>query len=233
MPLTYYLTPNRISGDDADYLAITVNNETYTIDDIYELMTRQGSTLTKAEALAAFEEITGAIARIVGDGGAVVTPLANIRPTVGGVFNGPEDRFDPKRHEVRIQVSAGLRLRAVREEVPTRKIPERSRQPQLRHYMDKASETRDRTVTPVGGGRITGRMLKFDPDAPAQGIFFVNSDDGTATRVPTRPMRNVPSELIFINPELPPGTYRLQVRTLFPDNSTISAGSLDAELTVE
>lgn len=45
-------------------------------------------------------------------------------------------------------------------------------------------------------------------------------------------LRNKPGELIFLNPDLPTGTYRLEVRTI-PKNSTeVRTGTLADELTV-
>jgi len=57
MPLQYYLKPNAISGKNNEHNAVTIiDSKPYTIADVYDIMTREGSTITKAEALAALKK---------------------------------------------------------------------------------------------------------------------------------------------------------------------------------
>jgi hypothetical protein len=46
------------------------------------------------------------------------------------------------------------------------------------NYHDIPSETRNNTLTPGGVARLTGVNLKFAPDDPEQGVFFL-AEDGT------------------------------------------------------
>lgn len=232
MALEFYLIPNHMTPDPDDYMAVSSNPQTYSIEDVYDHMTREGSTITKAEALAVFEEITQGIINIVEEGNAVVTPLIQVRSNISGVFDGEEDTFDPARHHVRVNVSAGNRLREAADDIPTQKIAARERIPAPVHYHDSSSETQDEAITPGGGARITGSLLKFEEEDINQGIFFVNISDGTETRVETAILRNKPGELIFMNPELPAGTYRLEVRSMLPRASEVRTGALVNELTV-
>lgn len=41
-----------------DYITVSIHPQSYTIEDVYDNITREGSPITKAEALAVFEEIT-------------------------------------------------------------------------------------------------------------------------------------------------------------------------------
>ena len=107
MSLEYYLIPNHMTSDPDDYMAVSSNSDSYTMEDVYKQMTREGSTVTKAEALAVFEEITQAIAGILEEGHSIVTPLVNITSSVSGVFESEDDRFDPSRHEVRLNIGTG------------------------------------------------------------------------------------------------------------------------------
>ena len=233
MPLEFYLTPNQLSQDSDDYMAISINPESYSIEDIYDHMTREGSTVTRAEALAGFEEVVQAILNVVMRGNSVVTPLVNISPGISGVFEDEDDSFDPERHQVRINVSPGKRLRDTATEIPTEKVEPRQRLPELQHYYDNTTETQDGEITPSGGARIRGSLLKFDEEDADQGIFFVNVDDGTETRVESGMLRNKPGELIFSNPQLDAGTYRLEVRSLLDGTTELRTGNLTEQLTVE
>jgi len=233
MYLDYYVSQNRITSNTDDYMAVSVDRQRYTIEQVYEYMTREGSTLTKAEALAAFEEVTQGIINIVREGNTVVTPLVNIMPSISGVFDSDEDSFDPERHQVNLRMTPGVRLRKVPPSISTNKVRPRMPQPELIHYFDKATDTEDDEVSPDEGGRISGELLKFDMADPDQGIFFVNTADNSETRIdPDRMLRNMPSELLFINPQLPAGDYWLEVRSIINGNSHTRTGRLLDELTV-
>lgn len=231
MSLKYYLVPNQMTEGPDDYMAVSSNTKSFSIEDVFDYMTRSGSTVTKAEALAVFEEITQGIFNIVQQGDSVVTPLVNIKSNISGVFQSDDDSFDSRRHQVRINVSAGLRLKEINGSIPTEKIPARERQPTPIHFIDDSSDTRDDVITPGGGARITGSLLKFDASDENQGVFFINMDDDSATRVESM-LRNKPGELIFVNPDLPAGSYELEVRSLLYGNTAIRTGTLSDDLTV-
>jgi hypothetical protein len=232
MSLQYYLRANNITDDPDDYMAVSQSPESYSLEDVFEHMTREGSTITKAEALAGFEEVIQGIVNLVEQGNSVVTPLVNISPSISGVFDGEEDRFDPDRHQVNINVSPGLRLRDTAGDIPTQKIAPKDRVPVLRHFYDNRSDTRNGTITPAGGARITGALLKFDEEDENQGVFFINTSDGSERRVNQRMLQNKPSELIFMLPDLSAGTYRLEVRSNLEFTSEVRKGALSEELTV-
>ena len=232
MSLEYYLMLNNMTGNGDEYMAVSMNTKTNTLDDVFDYMTRQGSSITKAEALACFEEVIEGIISFAKQGNSVVTPLVNIRSTVKGVFADEDETFNEGIHSVSISSSPGERLRAIASEIRPEKVVARTREPILMRYYDNISETRDDEITPGKGARIVGSLLKFDEEDASQGIFFVNIDDSTETRLDVSPLRNKPKELIFNNPALPAGTYRLEVRTQIGSNTTIRKGSLSAPLTV-
>lgn len=231
MSLQYYLTPNKMTSED-DYMAVSQSPESYSIEDVFDYMTREGSTVTKAEALAGFEEVTKGIINLVEEGNSVVTPLVNISPGISGVFDGEDDRYDPERHEININISPGLRLRDTALNIDTEKVAPRERVPELAHYHDNSTGEQDQTITPNSGARITGALLKFDEEDDNQGVFFVNVDDGSETRVDKKMLHNMPSKLIFNNPDLPAGTYRLEVRSIIDGTTEVRTGTLTDELTV-
>lgn len=232
MSLEYYLIPNHMTADPDDFMAVSSNSNTYTIEDIYKQMTREGSTITKAEALAVFEEITQAIAGILEEGHSIVTPLVNITSSVSGVFESEDDRFDPSRHKVRLNIANGLRLRELDGAISPVVGSSGMRQPSLLRFHDNGSETQNELITPNGGARIKGSLLKFDEEDDAQGIFFIDQADNTEHRVEKPLLRNKPGELIFILPDLPAGDYRLEVRSLLNNTTTLRRGALSQDLTV-
>jgi hypothetical protein len=230
--LQYYLIKNHINSSSDNYMAVSSNLQTYTIEDVFDEIVHPGSSISKAEALATFESLTEGIMKLVRQGNAVVTPLVNIRSDIKGVFETDESTYDSSKQQVVVNMSPGLRLRSVENEIEVTKVTQQKREPMLVHYYDNTSDTSDETITPDEGARITGNMLKFDEEDTDQGIFFVNVDDGTETRLDKRLLRNMPSELIFNNPALPAGNYELEVRTGLLNGSSIRTGNLSATLTV-
>lgn len=215
-----------------DYMAVSKSPQNYTIDDVYEQITREGSTVTKAEALAVFEEITQGIINLVKQGNSISTPLVNISSSVSGVFDGDDDSFDANRHQVRISVNPGNRLRKVASEITTKKVAAAERKPTPVHYHDNGSESQDEVITTGRGARITGSLLKFDEQDLDQGIFFVKLDDNSEVRVEPPVLKNKPGELIFMNPELDPGDYRLEVRSIVNGTTQVRSGAISVNLSV-
>ena len=81
-------------------------------------------------------------------------------------------------------------------------------------------------MIPGGMGQAVAHCLKFDAADPNQGIFFIN---GSETRVEIVG-RNKGTELMFLIPNLEPGQYALEVRSIF--GQEIRSGRLDTLLTV-
>ena len=233
MSLQYHLISNHINSKSNDYMAVSTNSTSYTLEDLFERMTRQGSGITKAEAMAVFEEITECMVRVLEEGNAITTPLININSSVRGVFADQEDTFDSDKHSVSINISTGTRLKDVGSDITPKKIESRGRIPEPLQFIDHGSSTKNEYVTAGGGARITGSLLKFDPDEPAQGIFFIDTDSGQEYRVQPPLLRNKPSELICMIPTLPPGKYRLEVRSIVFNTTKLRTGQLSSPLVVK
>lgn len=195
--------------------------------------TNRGSTVTIAEFRSAFEEITYATEQLLAEGGgSIKTPLFNITVRIVGVFNGDDDIFDPARHQVKIRLTPGTRLREMEKKIKVRKVVVDKPRPILQHVYDNNSESQDEVITSGGGMRIAGSLLKFDEGDPNQGIFFIHST-GTETKVTNQLLRNKPGELIFIVPSgLEAGNYTLEVRSTLKGNKEIRKGAFPEDLTV-
>lgn len=232
MPLHFHLIPNHLQPNANSFMAVSSNTKNYTIDDVFNRMVREGSTITKAEALAVFEEISQHIIEIVEEGNAVTTPLVNINSSVKGTFKDTEERFDPNKHRVRITIGTGKRLAKSTSEIKPQKVPGKKRRPHITHIKDVESGTTNKTITPNGPVRIIGSLLQFEEDDPDQGIFFVDTNSREEIKVAS-PIKNMPSELIFVNPDLPAGTYKMEIRSIVYNTSKIRKGILNDSLKVE
>ncbi len=51
MPLHFHVIPNHLHPNGKNFMAVSSNTENYTLDDVFDRMVREGSTITKDEAL--------------------------------------------------------------------------------------------------------------------------------------------------------------------------------------
>lgn len=231
--IKYALFENSMTSDPSDRVAVTQINQSLTLEEVFEQMSSRGSTVTRAEALSVFEELCLAIVQLVKAGNSVNTPLFNISPSISGVFDGDDDTFDASRHKVKLRINPGSRLREVERQISVEKVSAERPQPTPLRFYDNTSESQDDVITPGGGARLVGTLLKYDEDDTQQGIFFVNTSTSAATRVNGKLLRNKPGELIFVIPnELVPGAYRMDVRTVMKGTKALRTGALPYELTV-
>lgn len=233
MPLKYWLSKSAVMSDPDSYRAATKSNELFTLEDVVNIMIRQGSPMTKGEVLNGFEEMTRTIIEILERGNGVITPLFTITPSIAGIFTHNKDSFDPARHKVRFRVKPGESLRDISAKVEVEKIKVVSRSSIVNGLYDYISKTENEVITPGGNGRIVGEYLKFEEADVAQGVFFEKKSTGELVRVSTEFMRNMPGELLFVIPDtLTAGTYRVEVRTILPQGKSVQKGVLKVDLTV-
>jgi hypothetical protein len=233
MALKYFLLENPMTSGPDDYMAVSVVPRTYGIEDVIERMISRGSTVTKAEALSVFEEFSLAVQQLVKEGNSLNTPLFNVAPKVAGVFRNNDDAFDRPRHQVKVRMNPGLRLREIETGIQVEKVMPTKLQPVLIHFFDNVSESQDEIITPGGGGRIVGSLLKYDEADALQGVFFINTGSSSVAKVTAKLLRNKPGELIFTIPgSLVAGTYRIEVRTFIKGSKTLRIGALSSDLTV-
>ena len=230
--IPYSLVDNKLTPDPNDLRAQVRNVATVEVEELANRIVRPGSTVTKAEFLAMYEEFGAEIVKAVLRGETVVTDIFTARPTLTGVWLNDQDAFDRTRHHGRIRLAAGKRLRHA--EAQLRFELERGQDqsvPLLDRLEDFTSEALNGALTKGGTVRLTGSKLKFDPSDPDQGLFLVKST-GPATRI-TKVMTNKPSQQLFMVPAtLAAGTYRLEVRTKTKGSNVLKTAALGAALTV-
>ncbi|MFV0378741.1 MAG: DNA-binding domain-containing protein [Mangrovibacterium sp.] len=231
MPLHFALFENHLTPDPTDFMAVVQNLPSKTQDDVMNLMVSRGSTVTKAEALAVFEEYALAIELLVRDGNSVNTPLFNLSPSIKGVFHSETENFNPAIHTVRLNITPGTRLRQMAQNVSVSRVHGASPQPDPLYLDDLGSGTRNDTLTPGNIAQLKGSRLKFDPADVLQGIFIQSTDGVSETRVQTV-SNNKPSQLDFLVPALAAGTYRVEVRALVHHSKNLRKGILPVELAV-
>ncbi|MGB4872791.1 MAG: DNA-binding domain-containing protein [Candidatus Promineifilaceae bacterium] len=228
MTIEYTLVENKLNTSEGTYRAMVQPKDTIDLAGIIDRMVRRGNTLMREDAMAVQEAYHDTLLQVLQEGYNVTTPTANYRASIKGVFDGPDDSFDPSRHKLEVRVNPGLAVRPSLEKVPVVKTEHTTPLPHPQVFHDHISHLDNSVVTPGGGAKIKGYRLKFDQTDPEQGVFFVSAS-GVETRV-EQVLSIRPSEVIIILPALPADMYRLEVRGIF--GKIVRAGSLTQKLTV-
>jgi hypothetical protein len=231
MKIKYYLLDNPVTPDPNDRRAQVIDYEVITEDELFEHMTREGSSITPAEAKANYEEITGAFEYFLKRGCGFNTEFINIRPVIQGVFRDDNDRFDSGRHKIKFRASLGKRYNHTADDVKTEKIVPPSNLPLLVTFEDVTSETINETLTPGGTAILNGMRLKFNQDNEQTGIFLIDSAKNEY-RI-EKVLSHTGTKVVFQLPaSLAADEYSLEVRILLPNNKSLKIGKLTEKLTV-
>lgn len=233
--LKYSLRENLLTPEPDDCMAQVQDVRSYSQDEVIDLMTRRGTTLTRADVAAVLHVYAEVIGELTGDGSAVNTPLFNTSFSIGGVFNGMSDSFDKGRHTVSVNVSAGTALREAVKSIRTEKTEGASTDPYITEATDVVSGAVNSTLTAGGILRLTGSRLKFDASDEEQGVFLV-PEGGEAVRCPVV-AENKPARVMVMIPALiDPGTYYAEIRSRFDSSGkaikTLKTGRFSKPLTM-
>ena len=232
--LQFYLSPNLLTPDPNDNVAVPANVRVYSFSEVLDRITRRYPGLTPTQLLAAANEVFEEISQIVGDGGGVTTPIVNIFPGMTGVYNGATDNFDPKRHRCRANLTAGTQLNAAVKKIKPEKIVVPEALPYIMEVKDIVSGSVNDALTPGGVIELRGCKLKLVPTLPDDGIYLIE-ENGAVTKLSVL-VENKPARLIAMIPaDLPQGIYTLEVKSSYSTTKplkTPKTGIFNRQLTV-
>jgi hypothetical protein len=229
MTVDFFIVKSPLAAHPTGHAARVKTKHTITFEKLVDEVANRNTTVAKSEVLSVLEDFFETVEEALQDGDTVVTPHTVLRPSIQGNFDSATDEFDPQRHKIIVRISPGKRLRKAMRDVDVRKVEWDPPHPRPLTWYDVATEMQYGPITPGGDGHIIGSGLRFDPDDPRQGVFFIAAD-GTATRAENMVL-NTPGLLTLHNPMLPAGPYRIEVRALV-NNHEVRAGQIDAIMTV-
>ena len=238
MSSSYKLYKSNYSNGDDQYYAKVQHHEVMTEEDIVNMMMLNGSPFSKADTQAVIDKYHDTINIAAGNGWQIVTRNVRYSFTIKGVFNSPQDQFDPSRHQITATVQPGSDFKqAVENGIPIEKKATYKKRPEVDGYVNLYKGASDAELSPSHNARIYGHHLRFDQDDPDQGLFILPVDgngitnDNQAVQVEEF-TRIAPKEITFRVPDdLNPGHYKLEVRAKYR-KSSLRTGELEDVLTV-
>ena len=212
--LQYHTVDNAMTPTPGDYMAQTANLRSYGEAEIIEQMLKRGSSITKADLLAANQLRTEVVIDLLADGNGVNTDLCIMSPSISGVFQGAADSFDPSRHRVNINIYPTVVTRATAKKIKVQKVQVADPSPYIVEVKDTVSGSANEMLTPGGILELRGSRLKFIAENPTNGIFLI-PESGDEIRIEVV-AENKPARLMALIPaNLPAGAWYVEVRTNF------------------
>jgi len=211
------LHDNVLTEDPNDFVARVVAEKSLSIDDICQSAANRGGADISAAAMGhAVQLWLKEMAYRLCDGFSINAGWFNVQANIRGVFNSPNEGFNPEKHTVSFEFHQGslLRKELGSVEVEIQGVAEQS------FYIAQVTDIKTGLVndllTPNRNLRIQGSKLKVAGESEANGIFFVNQANQQRVKVDaTDIVNNNPSELIIVIPALEAGSYKLELVTQF------------------
>ena len=211
--LKYFLKDNPLTDDPTDSYGAVQHGKPVDDQELETMIQYRSTGVAKSDVIRIMEELKVAMRYFLSNGRSLNTSLINASFSISGVFTDKEDRFDPSRHTLNLNVKPGTGLQDITEKVNLVKTTTPVAVPVVNSFMDAETDTRNQRLTPGGPGKLSGKKLKFDASDPLQGVFFVQEAGTKAYKVEKYVECN-PSKLIFKIPAgMAKGAYHLEVRS--------------------
>ena len=192
-----FLHLNLLTKDDPnDYTARVVSERSLTVDDICtEAANRGGADISAPAMIHAVGLFHKELAYQLCDGFSVNTGWYTAVAHVRGVFNSPNEHFNPEKHTLSFEFQQGALLR---KELPNIEI-------EVLGVADSGLEVLQ--VVDVKTGSVNDRVMQnYNLRISGQKLKIVGDH---------------PSELVIVVPSMAPGEYRLKIVTQFSNSSTL------------
>jgi hypothetical protein len=223
-----WLYNNPLTDNPNDLVARVVSDRTLSVKDLCESAVERGKSDIPAQALQhAVEIFLPEMDFRLCDGFTVNVGSFTASSNIRGVFNGPNDRFDPERHTFLFEFHQGATLRKEIESVTIEILGVAILKAHIDSVFDVKSGTTNDLLTSGRNLKIAGRDIKIlgDEKHPETGVYFVCQDPesvGTRLKVdPTDVVVNNPSEVVILIPEFAGQTYKLEIITQFAGSSRL------------
>jgi hypothetical protein len=217
-----HLYDNALTENPNDFIARAASEKSLTVADICQTAVKRGGADISASAMEHGVNLwLKEMAYRLCDGFSVHTGWFNVSAHIKGVFDSPNEKYNPEKHTVLFEFHQGALLRKELSNVSVEIIGVADTSLTVDHVVDIKTGSVNDVLTRNRNLRITGHKLKIAGDDADNGVYFVNQSTQERIKVDaTDIVNNNPSELIIIIPEeLTAGTYKVEVKTQFASHS--------------
>jgi hypothetical protein len=217
-----YLYENPFTEDPNDYMARVISERSLTIRDICDMAVARGGADVAA---ASIEHSVNLFLKEMGyqlcNGYSVNTGYFIAGVHLKGVFNDPDEQFNPLKHILSFDFHQGDLLHKELQtiDVVIQGVADVSLS--ISQVTDVRTSSVNDLLTPNYNLKISGYKLKIAGDDPTVGVYFI-AENNDRIKVDTEDVViNNPSELLIRIPDLRSGSYKLEVVTQFAGSSIL------------
>jgi hypothetical protein len=225
MPLFHkiraYLYSNVFTENPNDYIARVHSAKFLNVRDVCRTATGRGKANISAETMEyAVNLWFREMAYHLCNGCSVNTGWFIVSAVIRGVFGRSNEKFNSAKHSVAFDFKQGTLLRKELENVEVSIVGVAGSPLFVIQVMDTNTGSINNLLTPKRVVRINGAKLKIAGDNPANGVYFVNREKKERIQADII-IANKPSELLALIPEMPAGTYSLEITTQYSGSTTL------------
>lgn len=234
--LLYSLVDNPLTVDNKEDCRAQVQNYLYRgVEDVVKQITIPGSILKDTECVAVINAFFKVVTTNLEEGIGFESDYLALSQTIGGVFVNKDDRYDPARHHVNLNLRVGEPMKEALTRVPVQKVKTSVPLPKIESVYDRKSRTTGQWITAGHSGDIAGDLLKItDPESAVQGVFLVNTEKKEEVKIPYLHQNTAKKLQVEWPGTLKPGQeYRLEVRTAVHGGKEVRTGSSAKPLKVK
>jgi hypothetical protein len=212
-----FLYDNVLTENPNDLILRILSEASLGIDDISQSAAKRGGADISAPAMThAVNLWLKEMAYRACDGFSVNTGWFTVQPIVKGVFDSPNEKFNPAKHTIVFDFQQGSLMRKELANVEVQIMGVADTSLTIAQVTDVKTGSVNDLLTPNRNLRISGSKIRIAGDNAANGVYFVNSDTQERTKVDaTDIVNNNPSELIIVIPALAAGTYQVEIATQY------------------
>jgi hypothetical protein len=216
------LYENPLTDDPNDYIARVKSERSLTIRDICDMAVARGGADVSS---ASIEHSVNLFLKEMGyqlcDGYSVNTGYFIAGVHLKGVFNDPDEQFNPLKHILFFDFHQGELLRKELQMIDVLIQGVADALLSISQVTDARTGSVNALLTPNYNLRISGHKLKIAGDDPNVGVYFI-AENNDRIKVDTEDVViNNPSELLIRIPDLRPGIYKLEVATQYAVSSLL------------
>ena len=212
-----WLYDNVLTENPNDFILRIASEASLSVNDIsLSAVKRGGADISAAAMTHAVDLWLKEMAYRACDGFSVNTGWFTVSATVKGVFDSPNENFNPSKHTVMFDFHQGSLMRKELQGVEVQILGVADTSLSIGQVTDVKTGSVNDLLTPNRNLRISGSKLKIVGDNAANGVYFINQTTQARTQVDaTDFVTNNPSELIIVIPELTAGAYKVEVTTQY------------------
>jgi hypothetical protein len=214
-----WLFPNALTTEDPnDFTARVSSEKSLNVRQVCEAAVERGGADVSAAAMNHSVELwLKEMAYQLCDGFNINADWFTAGVYLRGVYNSPNEHFNPEKHSVLFEFHQGAALRKELSNVTVDIMGVAETGPLIFQATDMKTGSVNDLLTPHYNLKVSGQKIKIAGDNPANGILFRSQDDpdSTYTVDASDIVTNNPSELMIVIPALIADGYTLEVTTQF------------------